>query len=78
VQQLKVKLQQLEQVMDEVEGKLNDLEGQPAYHHASEGGPSGEFQYGRRVNFRNGFNTVECNFPSSSERSFEAEGVQAI
>ena len=40
VQELKVKLQQLEQMMDEVKGKLNELEGQPASHHASEGGPS--------------------------------------
>ena len=40
MQQLKVKLQQLEQMMDEVKGKLNELEGQPASHHASEGGPS--------------------------------------
>ena len=40
MQQLRVKLQQLEQMMDEVKGKLNELEGQPASHHASEGGPS--------------------------------------
>ncbi len=40
VQQLKAKLQQLEQMMDEVKGKLNELEGQPAFNHASEGGPN--------------------------------------
>src|ERR1700751_5675887 len=40
VQQLKMKLQQLEQMMDEVKGKLNELERQPPSNHASEGGPS--------------------------------------
>lgn len=41
VQQLKAKLEQLEQMMDEVKVKLNELEGQPAAAaHASEGGPS--------------------------------------
>ena len=40
VQQLKVKLQQLEQMMDEVKGKLNELEGSRLRNQASEGGPS--------------------------------------
>jgi DcaP outer membrane protein len=40
VQQLKAKLQQLEKMMDEVQGKLNNLESQSASNHASEGGPS--------------------------------------
>jgi hypothetical protein len=40
VQQLKAKLQQLEQMMDEVKGKLNELESRPASNHASEGGPN--------------------------------------
>ena len=40
VQQLKAKLQQLEQMMNEVQGKLNNLESQSASNHASEGGPS--------------------------------------
>ena len=41
VQQLKAKLQQLEQMMDEVKGKLNDLEAQPAAAaEASDGGPN--------------------------------------
>jgi hypothetical protein len=40
IQQLRVKLQQLEQMMGEVKGKLDELEGQPASNHASEGGPS--------------------------------------
>ena len=41
VQQLKVKLEQLEQMMNEVKGKLNELEGQPApAAQASKGGPS--------------------------------------
>ena len=40
IQQLKVKLQQLEQMMDEVKGKLNELEGQPASNQPAEGGPS--------------------------------------
>jgi hypothetical protein len=40
VQKLKAKLQQLEQMMDEVKGKLNTLEGQPAPNHALGSGPS--------------------------------------
>jgi DcaP outer membrane protein len=40
IQQLRAKLQQLEQMMGEVKGKLDELEGQPASNHASEGGPS--------------------------------------
>ena len=40
IQQLKAKLQQLEQMMDEVKGKLNELDGQPPSNHASEGGPN--------------------------------------
>jgi hypothetical protein len=40
VQQLKAKLQQLEQMMDDVKGKLNELEGQSASNHAGEDGPS--------------------------------------
>ena len=40
VQELKAKLQQLEQMMDEVKGKLNKLDGPPISNHASEDGPS--------------------------------------
>ena len=48
VQQLRAKLQQLEQMMGEVKGKLDELEGQPAAHSSKRGWAE---QYARECSY---------------------------
>ena len=73
VQQLKAKLQQLEQMMNEVKGKLNGLEGQSATGtQASEGGPSDTL-----VSAVNSIDAYPVTYTSGSSSGAPSAGKQA-